>query len=315
MASVEENWQTLTSLSKYLHLSQQINCNSLVQITVDAVSIDTALYDCNLPVGLSVGVVTVLPLLSSWFLLLQLSSSFFVRVTPSSTTEFFSCCWPCTLATAELFSSEQSISECLAHLSLLRCIRCESFWRGFSRQNHYISTYSYCIQNGSGTRLGAECNGRDKQDTCTQDKMCVRVRLHRKRAATRSRNSGSSEDEESGGDQEGRDSLQVVTLLVSGPVSPYSFTSHPPSFSFLPPSFILLLPSPFFFCPFFPSLVFSSQHSSMSHVDVVRSSHRLPDSSCLDNERKLQRIATRGGTQLHNNLECNVLCIHLLSSI
>ena len=93
---------------------------------------------CNLPVGLSVGAVTVLPLLSSWFLLLQLSSSFFVRVTPSSTTEFFSCCWPCTLATAELFSSEQSISECLAHLSLLRCIRCESFWRGFSRQNHYI---------------------------------------------------------------------------------------------------------------------------------------------------------------------------------
>lgn len=93
---------------------------------------------CNLPVGLSVGVVTVFPLLSSWFLLLQLSSSFLVRVTPSSTTEFFSCCWPCTLATAELFSSEQSISECLAHLSLLRCIRCESFWRGFSRQNHYI---------------------------------------------------------------------------------------------------------------------------------------------------------------------------------
>ena len=30
------------------------------------------------------------------------------------------------------------ISEYLAHLSLLRCIRCESFWRGFSRQNHYI---------------------------------------------------------------------------------------------------------------------------------------------------------------------------------
>ena len=194
-------------------------------------------------------------------------------------------------------------------------------------------------------------------------KMCVRIRLHRKRAAARSRNSGSSEDEESGGDQEGRDSLQVVTLLGTWPVSPYSFTSHPPSFSFHPPSFIPLLSSPFFlhllfssflllsssvlysppsfsfllpsfipllpspfffrplfpsflllsssvlysppffFRPLFPSLVSSSQHSSMSHVDVVRSSHRLPDSSSLDNERKLQRVATRGGTQFHSNLE------------
>lgn len=102
-------------------------------------------------------------------------------------------------------------------------------------------------------------------------KMCVRVRLHRKRAATRSRNSGSSEDEESGGDQEGRDSLKVVTLLGIWPVSPYSFTSplllspssilySPPSFSFLPPSFIPLLPSPFFFRPLFPSflLLFSA---------------------------------------------------------
>ena len=71
---------------------------------------------CNLPAGLSVAVVTFSPLLSSWFLLLPLSSSFLI---PSSATEFFSCCcWPCTLATAELFSSEQSISERLAHVSL-----------------------------------------------------------------------------------------------------------------------------------------------------------------------------------------------------
>ena len=191
------------------------------------------------------------------------------------------------------------------------------------------TTYSYCIQNGSGTRLGAECiasfPGLQSPNALVIEglgtrlqsavggtnrtrvpEMCVRVRLHRKRAATRSRSSGSSEDEESGGDQEGRDSLQVVTLLVSGPVSPYSFTSpllspfflHP-----LSPSFLLLSS----FCPFSPSLVSSSQHSSMSHIDVVRSSHRLPDSSSLDNERKLQRVATRGGTQLHSNLECNVL--------
>ena len=169
------------------------------------------------------------------------------------------------------------------------------------------TTYSYCIQNGSGTRLGAECSAVGGTNRTRVPKMCVRVRLHRKRAATRSRSSGSSEDEESGGDQEGRDSLQVVTLLVSGPVSPYSFTSplllspfflHP-----LFPSFLLLSS----FCPFSPSLVSSSQHSSMSHIDVVRSSHRLPDSSSLDNERKLQRVATRGGTQLHSNLECIVL--------
>ena len=38
-----------------------------------------------------------------------------------------------------------------------------------------------------------------------------RVRLHSKKAATRSRSSGSSEDEESGGDQEGRGSVKEVT--------------------------------------------------------------------------------------------------------
>ena len=70
--------------------------------------------------------------------------------------------------------------------------------------------------------------------------------------------------------------------------------------------------SPFF--PLSPPLLPPSphhahtQHSSMSHSDVVRSCHKLPDSSSLDAERKLQRIATQGGT-LFNRLECNVLCI------
>ena len=41
-------------------------------------------------------------------------------------------------------------------------------------------------------------------------KMCVRVCLHSKKAATRSRSSGGSEDEESGVGQEGRGSVQEV---------------------------------------------------------------------------------------------------------
>ena len=91
------------------------------------------------------------------------------------------------------------------------------------------------------------------------------------------------------------DLLYSITML-----SPLSLL-----LSFLLPSFCSVLSSPILI----PSSLLThahTQHSSMSHSDVVRSCHKLPDSSSLDTERKLQRIATQGG-MLFSSLECNVL--------